>query len=87
MFRSTMGKISKTSKQIVIFLISCYQNLVSPFLGQHCRFQPSCSSYAKEAIVNYGLLYGSWLAIKRLAKCHPWNPGGFDPVPTKQTRN
>lgn len=61
-------------------LIRAYQLLVSPLLGAHCRFAPSCSAYAAEAIARHGLLAGSWRALRRLGRCHPLNPGGFDPV-------
>ena len=62
-------------------LIRLYQWTVSPLLGPACRFYPSCSSYALEAIERYGVARGGWLAMKRLARCHPFNPGGIDPVP------
>jgi len=64
-----------------VLVIRGYQLLLSPFLGSNCRYHPSCSEYACEAIARYGLLKGSWLGIKRLGRCHPWHPGGFDPVP------
>nr|WP_093288965.1 membrane protein insertion efficiency factor YidD [Solimonas aquatica] len=64
-----------------LFLIRCYQLLLSPLLGPRCRFYPSCSHYAAEAIVVHGLLRGSALALRRLSRCHPLNPGGYDPVP------
>jgi putative membrane protein insertion efficiency factor len=63
------------------FLIRTYQVLLSPFLGDHCRFTPSCSRYAIEAIEKHGSLRGTWLAIKRIARCHPLCDGGYDPVP------
>ena len=63
------------------FLIRAYQVLLSPFLGQHCRFTPSCSQYASEAIARYGALRGGWLALKRIGRCHPFCDGGYDPVP------
>ena len=55
--------------------------MISPFIGRHCRFQPGCSSYAVEAIEKHGSIRGSWLAVKRIGRCHPWNEGGYDPVP------
>lgn len=61
--------------------IRAYQRVVSPLLGPRCRFHPSCSSYAIEAIERHGPLRGSWLAGRRLVRCHPLNEGGFDPVP------
>jgi putative membrane protein insertion efficiency factor len=62
-------------------LIRGYKKLLSPLLGQHCRFTPSCSSYAYDAIKKYGLIKGIFLGTKRLLKCHPFQPGGIDPVP------
>jgi putative membrane protein insertion efficiency factor len=69
-------------RRILIFLLSCYKTLLSPFLGNHCRFYPSCSRYAMEAIEIHGVIKGSYLAIRRLSKCHPWHEGGVDPVPS-----
>ncbi|HRZ04911.1 MAG TPA: membrane protein insertion efficiency factor YidD [Candidatus Competibacteraceae bacterium] len=68
-------------RALLIALIRIYQLFVSPLLGNHCRFYPSCSQYAREAIEQYGVLRGGWLAIRRLLRCHPWHPGGVDPVP------
>ncbi len=68
-------------KPLLLLLLRAYQLCVSPFLGQNCRFHPSCSSYAQQAIVTHGALRGSLLAGRRLCKCHPWHPGGLDPVP------
>lgn len=62
-------------------LIRFYQLAISPYLGRNCRFYPSCSSYAHEAIQTHGALRGGWFAIRRVGRCHPWHPGGFDPVP------
>jgi putative membrane protein insertion efficiency factor len=67
--------------KLLQFLIRTYQVLLSPFLGDHCRFTPSCSRYAIEAIEKHGSLRGTWLAIKRIARCHPLCDGGYDPVP------
>ena len=63
--------------------IRLYQLIIAPWLGERCRFYPSCSVYAYDALARHGLARGLWLAIKRLLKCHPWHPGGFDPVPEK----
>ena len=68
-------------RRFLLLLIRCYKLLLSPFVGQHCRFYPSCSTYAQEAIIEHGALKGSWLAARRLSKCHPWHEGGIDPVP------
>jgi uncharacterized protein len=67
--------------RILSLLIRGYRYGVSPFLGARCRFHPSCSEYALEAIERHGALFGVWIAVKRLTRCHPWNPGGYDPVP------
>ena len=61
--------------------VRAYQLMVSPLLPSSCRFTPSCSAYAHEALTRHGAVRGSWLAARRLARCHPWNPGGYDPVP------
>ena len=65
---------------IVIFCIRLYQKCLSPFSGMTCRFYPSCSHYYINSLLKHGLLKGSWLTAKRLAKCHPYHPGGYDPV-------
>ena len=70
-----------TPRGILAGLIRGYQRLISPVLPPSCRFHPSCSQYALEAVTRYGALKGSWLATRRLARCHPFHPGGFDPVP------
>ena len=59
-----------------------YQYFVRPWLGQNCRFYPSCSDFALEALDKHGAARGSWLATRRVLRCHPWHPGGYDPVPT-----
>jgi putative membrane protein insertion efficiency factor len=72
-------------KKIVIYplvlLIKGYQLLISPLLPPSCRYQPTCSQYAKEALNKYGLFKGGWLTIKRISKCHPWGGSGNDPIP------
>jgi len=65
----------------LVLLIRLYQHVVSPLLGPRCRFAPSCSAYAADALLEHGLLRGSWLAMRRIVRCHPWHPGGYDPVP------
>jgi uncharacterized protein len=62
-------------------LIRLYQWTISPLLGPACRFEPSCSQYALEAIHRFGVVRGCWLAVRRIGRCHPWHPGGYDPVP------
>jgi putative membrane protein insertion efficiency factor len=64
-------------------IIRAYQRLISPLLGPRCRFHPSCSQYALEAIERHGPVKGGWLALRRIARCHPLNPGGHDPVPDR----
>jgi putative membrane protein insertion efficiency factor len=68
-------------KKIAITLIRGYRRFVSPAFPPSCRFTPTCSAYALTSIERYGLIRGGWLAAKRLSRCHPWNPGGYDPVP------
>jgi putative membrane protein insertion efficiency factor len=68
-------------KHLLLAALRGYQYLFRPLLGAHCRFYPSCSDYAGEAIANHGALRGSWLALRRVSRCHPWHPGGYDPVP------
>ncbi len=64
-----------------LLMIGSYQKLVSPFLGRNCRYSPTCSSYAGEAITTHGLVRGGWLVVKRIGRCHPFRDGGYDPVP------
>ncbi|QID19655.1 membrane protein insertion efficiency factor YidD [Nitrogeniibacter mangrovi] len=68
-------------KTLLLLLLKVYRYAISPMLGSNCRFTPSCSTYAVEAIERYGALKGGWLATKRVARCHPWCAGGHDPVP------
>ena len=67
-------------KFIFIFIIKIYQKIISPLLEPRCRFYPTCSEYAKEAILKKGILKGLFLSIKRILKCHPFHPGGYDPI-------
>lgn len=73
-------------QKLIISLIRLYRLLLSPFIGQHCRFHPSCSEYAITAVGRHGAIKGSWLALRRLSKCHPWHDGGLDPVPENKTK-
>jgi putative membrane protein insertion efficiency factor len=68
-------------KTILVFLLRAYQLVLSPMLGQNCRFYPSCSHYAIEALRSHGAARGSYLSLRRVCRCHPWNEGGLDPVP------
>jgi putative membrane protein insertion efficiency factor len=68
-------------ERLLIGSLRLYKRWVSPLLGPRCRFAPTCSEYAMEAIARFGPLRGSWLAARRIAKCHPFHPGGHDPVP------
>ena len=70
--------------KLFIWLILAYQKIISPLVGPSCRFHPTCSSYAKEAIESHGLLRGTWLAVNRISKCHPLGDSGFDPVPPEK---
>ncbi|WP_406813337.1 membrane protein insertion efficiency factor YidD [Mycobacterium sp. M23085] len=79
-FTRTAGR---TAAQGVIFLIQLYRHMVSPLRPATCRFVPTCSQYAVDALTEYGLIRGSWLAVARLAKCGPWHDGGWDPIPDR----
>jgi putative membrane protein insertion efficiency factor len=70
-----------SARAIVLALIRFYKHWISPGLPASCRFYPSCSEYTYQAVEKYGALRGGWLGIRRIARCHPFNPGGFDPVP------
>lgn len=74
-------------QKLLITLIKLYRYTLSPYLGQHCRFTPSCSSYALEALQEHGFLRGGTMSIKRLLRCHPWSEGGYDPVPLRDEYN
>ena len=68
-------------RKILIAVVKIYKTALSPFLGKNCRFEPGCANYAMQAIDKHGAFYGSWLAVKRIGRCHPWHEGGYDPVP------
>ncbi len=70
-------------RKLLILPIRFYQYAISPLLGSHCRFTPTCSQYAIEAIERFGVFKGSFLAVRRLLSCHPWGRSGYDPVPSK----
>ncbi len=74
-------------RRLLLWIIRAYQLLVSPLLGPRCRFHPSCSCYAHTAIERYGVLRGGWLGVRRLLRCHPFNEGGYDPVPDERMIN
>jgi uncharacterized protein len=67
----------------LVVLLRIYKQIVSPLLGMNCRFEPTCSEYARDALRQYGGLHGSWLAIRRVGRCHPWGGSGYDPVPRR----
>ena len=73
-------------KSLLLLTIRIYQLCLSPFVGGQCRFYPSCSGYAAEAVDAHGALRGGWLALRRLLRCHPWHPGGVDLVPEKTVK-
>lgn len=73
-------------KYVIVWFLKAYRLIISPLYGQVCRYYPTCSAYALEAVENHGALRGSWLALRRLARCHPWTPGGYDPVPPVHPR-
>ncbi|WP_057833141.1 membrane protein insertion efficiency factor YidD [Colwellia sp. TT2012] len=81
-----MAQNNSTPQKLVITGIKGYQRFISPLLGSNCRFQPSCSCYATEAINRFGVIKGGWLASKRILRCHPLNQGGEDPVPQKKNK-
>ena len=68
-------------KRLLVLVLRGYQYVLRPMMGSHCRFYPSCSDYAMQAIERHGSLRGTWLTVRRIGRCHPYHPGGFDPVP------
>ena len=72
-------------RHLLIALLRAYRFAISPLYGQVCRYHPSCSAYALEAVTEHGSIKGSWLAVKRIGRCNPWSRGGYDPVPPRKT--
>jgi len=72
--------IKNIGAKCIINLIDIYKYLISPLLGNNCRFLPTCSEYTKDSILKFGLVKGCWLGLKRILKCHPWGKGGYDPI-------
>lgn len=71
-------------RRVIIKLIGVYRYLISPFLGNNCRYYPTCSEYAQTSVERFGVFRGSWMAVRRISRCHPWHEGGVDPVPEKK---
>jgi putative membrane protein insertion efficiency factor len=78
--------VSKVLAWPLIQLVRLYRVAISPWLGGNCRFDPTCSSYAIEALQRYGILKGGWLGLKRIGRCHPWGGSGYDPLPSDDLR-
>ncbi len=78
------GERPSPPAQAAILLVRIYQKILSPWLGPRCRFHPSCSNYCIEALRRHGMVPGLWLGVKRICKCHPFHPGGYDPVPERK---
>ncbi len=85
-FNTTLLDLGYWMKTLLIWLIKGYRALISPLFPPVCRFQPTCSSYALEAVNRFGAFRGSWLAVRRILRCHPFHPGGYDPVPQKEEK-
>lgn len=81
-----MKIILNAVNSILLLLIKFYKTFISPVLGNNCRFHPTCSTYSVEALKTHGPIKGLWLSMKRVAKCHPFHPGGYDPVPLPEIK-
>ena len=77
----SMNTLTSMARRLFILLVKGYQLLISPFLGNNCRYYPTCSQYTIEAIELHGIFKGTWLGIRRISRCHPFHEGGIDPVP------
>ncbi len=80
-FTKRVNPLNMVIGRFLLLVIRAYQLLLSPWLGPRCRYLPTCSEYAREALELHGLRYGVWLAIRRIGRCHPWGASGYDPVP------
>jgi len=85
--RSVMQRLLALPAWLLVLVIRFYQKAISPWLGQRCRFNPSCSNYCIDALKQHGMVRGLWLGIKRILKCHPLHPGGYDPVPQRENKS
>jgi putative membrane protein insertion efficiency factor len=83
MMNSADEAVPTPAARVLIVPVIAYRRFISPLLPPRCRFAPSCSEYALEALRRHGAVRGLWLSVRRLARCHPFNPGGYDPVPTR----
>ncbi len=82
-----INSIGHLAAKPLLCLVWLYRKGLSPLLGANCRFEPSCSSYAEEALREYGGFKGGWLTLRRIARCHPWGGSGYDPVPARQAHD
>ena len=87
LLQTSIQALSNLFKRILLLLVRAYQLAISPLMANHCRFEPTCSRYALIAIERHGALKGSWLAIRRIARCRPGSAGGWDPVPEKASKH
>lgn len=78
-----LTRLAKLPQYALVAAINLYRYAISPYLGKTCRFEPSCSNYGLEAIKRHGAIMGTWLTVRRIGRCHPWHPGGYDPVPPR----